>query len=762
MYDAIIIGSGIGSLTSAGLLARAAGARVLVLEKHSTPGGLTHSFRRMGASWDVGLHYVGDMEPGSRPRQLMDYLTGGSLTWTRMPEHYDRFCLPGHGLDVAIPSGLQEYLHLLTSLFPHEKKAIRRYCKDVRRAYSWMSLGYAREMVPPRAAPALRLAGRLLEGCALERTQHYMKRRFHDPALRALLTTQWGDYGVEPARSAFVAHAMIVSHYMNGAWFPHGGSGQIARMIEEHIRDTGGQIRVAQDVESIIVEAGRAVGVRVTDRSGPIPLSYEERAPIIMSGIGARETYTRLLPTTGPTGALTAPIREKIASLGHGGTAVTVYLILDRYPESVDGSNVWVTTPACPDDPAQMTADLLDGHPQSAFISFPGIKSGEPHATAEIVSFVTPEAFERWAGTRPKNRGRDYETLTEIMKSGLIDLAETAVPGLRDAIAYAEVGTPLTIEHFTSHAQGCFYGLPLTPERFQANLATPSTPIANLFLTGQDAGMPGIVGAAMAGMSATCKALGPAGYPRITAALHAQDNASTPATHPHESGSDRNVGARRHRGSVQCVSWATPTIRDITLRLPTPALWHAGQYALVRVAPFEWRPYSLACEPGQAVRLLIDVRTRGLGAAWASHVTAGDTVDIELPLGQFLLNTGTSDTRATTPDTRRRVFIATGTGIAPFLAEFERDVRNDDVLLLGYATTTDDPTRHVNTPLPRTIRCVSRENTPGTFHGRVTNYLREAGIDTDATYYVCGSPLMVADVTRLIRDAGGHVHTESF
>ena len=71
MYDAIIIGSGIGSLTSAGLLARAAGARVLVLEKHSTPGGLTHSFRRMGASWDVGLHYVGDMEPGSRPRQLM-------------------------------------------------------------------------------------------------------------------------------------------------------------------------------------------------------------------------------------------------------------------------------------------------------------------------------------------------------------------------------------------------------------------------------------------------------------------------------------------------------------------------------------------------------------------------------------------------------------------------------------------------------------------------------------------------------------------
>jgi len=210
MYDAIVIGSGIGALTTAGLLAGVAGARVLVLEKHSTPGGLTHSFRRMGASWDVGLHYVGDMQQGSRPRQLFDYLTGGALTWNRMPSGYDRFILPGHGLTVTIPSSFKEYQHLLFSLFPHEKRAIRRYCRDVKRAYSWMSLRYMADMVPPQASPAIHLALRLRTGCALERTELYMERRFRDPALRALLTTHWGDYGVEPTRSAFVAHAMIV------------------------------------------------------------------------------------------------------------------------------------------------------------------------------------------------------------------------------------------------------------------------------------------------------------------------------------------------------------------------------------------------------------------------------------------------------------------------------------------------------------------------------------------------------------------------
>ena len=84
--------------------------------------------------------------------------------------------------------------------------------------------------------------------------------------------------------------------------------------------------------------------LRVTDRSGPAPVCYEEHSPIVISGVGARETYTRLLPTTGPVGTLTARVREHVARLGHGGSAVTVYLTLDHYPAGVDGSNVWVNT----------------------------------------------------------------------------------------------------------------------------------------------------------------------------------------------------------------------------------------------------------------------------------------------------------------------------------------------------------------------------------------------------------------------------------
>ena len=439
---------------------------------------------------------------------------------------------------------------------------------------------------------------------------------------------------------------------------------------------------------------------------------------------------------------------------------MTVYLTLDHYPAGVDGSNVWVNTSPGPDDLEQMTEGLCQGHPQSAFVSFPGIKSGDGHATVEIVSFAQPEAFERWSGTRPGMRGEDYEHLTSAMARGLIDLADTAIPGLKDAVRSVEVGTPLTIEHFTSHESGCFYGLPLTPERFTADLASPSTPINGLYLTGQDAGMPGIVGSALAGMSTACRVLGPAGYPRIMRSLRAQVPTQDHAAPSHDTTTECTAGATRYGATAGRARWLTPTTRDITLELPECATWDAGQYALVRVAPFEWRPYSLASAPGRTVRLLVDVRTKGMGASWASTIAPGDDVDLELPYGRWLITPDRGTTDAEAP--RQRIFIATGTGIAPFLAAFEAGRRDEDILIVGCSRTEDDLTGRVGTPLPRLIRCVSREAAPGTFHGRITDYLNAEGINPQATYYVCGSAHIVRDISRIIQAGGARISFETF
>lgn len=89
-FDVIVIGSGIGGITTANLLAKE-GKRVLVLEKHYTPGGFSHVYMRRGYLWDVGVHYVGEVQnEKSLMSRLLKYLTNGQLHWADMGEVYDK------------------------------------------------------------------------------------------------------------------------------------------------------------------------------------------------------------------------------------------------------------------------------------------------------------------------------------------------------------------------------------------------------------------------------------------------------------------------------------------------------------------------------------------------------------------------------------------------------------------------------------------------------------------------------------------------
>jgi phytoene dehydrogenase-like protein len=85
-YDIILVGSGMGALTAASLMAQLRDKRVLVLEKHNRPGGYTHDFKRGRYHFDTGLHYLGKMQEGSMTRRMIDLITGGKVEWVPMPE----------------------------------------------------------------------------------------------------------------------------------------------------------------------------------------------------------------------------------------------------------------------------------------------------------------------------------------------------------------------------------------------------------------------------------------------------------------------------------------------------------------------------------------------------------------------------------------------------------------------------------------------------------------------------------------------------
>ncbi len=543
-FDAIVIGSGAGGLAAAAILARFKASRVLVLERHYEIGGLTHAFRRGPYSWDVGLHYVGDLEEGSQTRGAIDAVTGGALRWIPMPKDFDCVRLPGLAFDV--PADFDRYRERLIKTFPDEAAAIRRYFRDVERASAWLGRDMALRVAPAPVAGPARALNRPAAGPGLETTAVYLDRNFRSPTLKALIAYCWGDYGVPPSRSAFATHALIVNSYRNGAYYPEGGAERFARLAERVIERAGGAILTQTEALEVLIENGRAAGVRARHAPGGAVADYH--APVVVSDAGALATFRTLVPEAAHPGA--GALVGRLAEHETGSSAVQVFLGLKGPLEAigVKGENFWLMDTLDHEALAEGAEPLIEGRPLGAFVSFPSMKAGDRRApTAEIVQIVAPEPFEAWRGAHPQDRAAGYAEMKARIAEGLIALADRHLPGLRRLIDYVEVATPLTIEHYDARPMGRMYGLAATPRLLASGLVGPRTPVPGLYLAGNDSASLGIVGAVMGGLLAAGAAMGMRDFGAFMRALPKMGRAGpeAPAPRPRRSAQRKDLRPRR-------------------------------------------------------------------------------------------------------------------------------------------------------------------------------------------------------------------------
>lgn len=509
-YDIICVGSGMGCLTVASLLAQYAQKRVLIIEKHFQAGGYTHSFSRKSGKfhWDVGIHYVGDMQEGGFGHKLMGKITGGKTKWQRMAEPFEKFVYPTGTFELY--GDVERFKSDLLAKFPHEAVAIARYFDDIRK----LSAVFGKSMMLKSRMPDLK-AITIADGeKKLVTVKDYLDHFFTDPELRAILASQWGDYGLPPSKCAFATYAALVVHYFNGGYYPVGGGGKIFESVQPIVEAAGGKILTTTEVSEILIENGKAVGVKAVQLRGAKE-TQSFYAPVIVSGVGAYPTYKKLIPEQ-----VDIPFRERLKQFyakEKMATSICVYMGLSSSPAALGfkGENHWIFESLDHEAVfAERNAWLTsDAEIRNLYLSFPSLKDPEAKGhTADMITFTDYALFEKWKDLPWKKRGEEYMKFKEHIAQKVIAAVDKRFPGFKDIVEYVEVSTPITNEHFTSHPDGAIYGLACVPERYEHE-KTPwfevQTPVEGLMITGADAGgSPGIAGAMMGGLATTLRILG--------------------------------------------------------------------------------------------------------------------------------------------------------------------------------------------------------------------------------------------------------------
>jgi all-trans-retinol 13,14-reductase len=479
-YDVIIIGGGLGGLECGYILSKK-GYKVCILEQNTQIGGCLQTFKRGNAVFDTGFHYVGGLDKGQSLYKLFSYFDLLDLPWHKLDE--DAFAevnIAGNSFFLA--SGHKRFADALAKDFPHQRKQLATYTGFLKQIGDNIFDAFTSDFGNSA----------LFESSAYL----FMQQTIDDPLLRNIISGGSPTMELCSNKLPLYIFAQISNSFIQSTWKLKGNGAMIVNKLADYIRAKDGNIVTKAKVTRLIETDGK---ISAVEYNGEEQIS----GTYVISNIHPAQTLA-LIPESRYIRKL---YRNRVSSIPNTFGIFTVHLqlkesILPYLNRNVfiykNGNNIWDYKPE----------NISDSKTNSVLINYKVPQEGIYTDNIDLLTPMQWDEVARWADTTISRRGSDYEMFKQQKAESCIELASTKVPGLKNCIEKIYTSTPLTYRDYTGAQNGSAYGIRKDFSDTLGTIIVPQTQIPNLFLTGQNLNLHGILGVSMTAFFTCAKIVG--------------------------------------------------------------------------------------------------------------------------------------------------------------------------------------------------------------------------------------------------------------
>ena len=429
-YDVIVVGSGIGGLTTASLLSKR-GYKVLVLEKHYKVGGFCSSFGRKGFIFNSGVEDVSGLwEKGPIKYLLKELELNKDELFVK---NITRYIYKGK---IYEAKDLESFINILINEYPDEKDNIKNFFLNAKLAYEECYKDSEYFGTPLPAELILKVFGaKKLVDYPKEHPHFYdwmnksfkqkLDEYFKNEDLKKLLSGLIGYLGTEIDKTyASSALTACVSYYLYGGYYPKKGAQNFANSLKEIIEKYGGKVLVNHPVDEILVENGFVRGVNAKGKIF--------KSNIVVSNVNAKTTFLKLINEKNLDKDFIEYIKGLKMSPSCFMSFLGVDLDLSEYPTLIKDLDQGI--------------DIVINSNADRSLSLPNKSS---------VTLITYANYYDFA-----NKSRDeYLKLKNEYLEKSIEKANNIINGIKEKILVKDAATPLTFERYTDMPEGAIYSI---------------------------------------------------------------------------------------------------------------------------------------------------------------------------------------------------------------------------------------------------------------------------------------------------------------